>query len=71
MISLRFTGGPLDGHTHVVATPAEEYRLGEGVYFRGRSRDRSAPGAETVDYSWRSEDFERWHSSDVEVVHMW
>ena len=71
VISLRFTGGPLDGRTHPTKTPAYEYRIVGGVYRRGRSHRPQAADAHTVIvYSWRP-DSEPSHTSKPEVVYVW
>lgn len=70
-ISLRFTGGPLDGRTHPAKTPAYEYRIIGGVYRRGRTQRPSAPDSDAVIvYSWRP-DAERSHTSRPEAVYVW
>jgi hypothetical protein len=71
VISLRFTGGPLDGRIHPTQTPAYEYRIIGGVYRRGRTHRRAAPDSDAIIvYSWRP-DSGRSHTSRPEPVYMW
>jgi hypothetical protein len=69
VISLRFTGGPLDGHTDHTETPAYEYRLIRGVYRRGRTHRRR--GEPIVTYRWQADDAPRRDAPAAEPVSMW
>lgn len=71
MISLRFTGGPLDGRTHPTRTPAYEYRIVGGVYRRGRTLRPSTDDEPVIVYVSRPEEAGRWQAPLVEVVDMW
>ena len=71
MISLRFTGGPLDGHTDRTEAPAYEYRVGGGVYRRGRSQHPpSESGEAVIVYRWRVDDRPS-RPAPAESVSMW
>jgi len=49
--SVRFSGGPLDGHTTQTAAPADEYRVVGGVYHRVRTHRRASSDT-LMTYRW-------------------
>lgn len=70
MTSVRFTGGPLDGHTNNTEAPADEYRVVGGVYHRVRTHRRSSSPDALVTYRWLADDAEH-RPTPVELVSMW
>lgn len=71
VISLRFSGGPLDGHTDQGDALPDEYRLVGGVYRRVRTHRRaSSPDHVVATYRWYSDDSQP-RLTPAELVSMW
>jgi hypothetical protein len=70
VITLRFTGGPLDGRTQQTDTAAQEYRTVGGAYRRVFTHRRLTPEGDivAVSYRWQAENAERWHTPEPELV---